>query len=470
MMSFIPPLEGSATRAADALAESPPPIERDILATRRTTWRYWSGLVAALALVVLGGWAYAQMVRQGLGVTGLTLPVMWGSLITTFVFFIGVSHSGTLVSAILYFTRSPLRASIGRSAEAMTVIAILTGGLYPIIHLGRPWLFFWLMPIPNQRHLWLNFRSPLAWDVFAVFSYVTISALFLYMGMLPDLALLARRVSGWRRLLYRVLSLGFSGTDGEWAHYERAYPIFAGIAIPLAVSVHSVVSWDFAMTLVPGWHSTIFAPYFVAGAIFSGIAMAIILLAGMRKGFRLQAYIRTEHFSMLARLLVAMSLVMSLVYATEFFMAFYRGSPTERALFAWRAVGPYAWVFWTVVACNCVVPLVCLSPRARRNLPLMITIAALVTAGMWLERFMFVVTSLAHSYNPGFWHLYTPTLRELAICLGGFGWFAMLFLLFVKIFPCVSVAETLQGEEGRPVAESHDQVADLAAREGSYHA
>ena len=213
-----------------------------------------------------------------MGITGLNSPVMWGSLITTFVFFIGVSHSGTLVSAILFFTRSPLRAAVGRSAEGMTVIAILTAGLYPVIHIGRSWLFFFVLPYPNQRGIWPNFRSPLTWDVFAICSYVTVSALFVYMGMLPDLALLARRVGGWRRPLYRALSLGFSGTDGEWCLFERAYPIFAGIVIPLAISVHSVVSWDFAMTLMPGWHSAIFAPYFVAGAIFSGIAMAILLL------------------------------------------------------------------------------------------------------------------------------------------------------------------------------------------------
>ncbi len=423
-----------------------PPIERDMLATRRTTWRYWLGLLAAVATTSLGGWAWGTMLDEGMGLTGLNGPVLWGALITTFVFFIGVSHSGTLVSAILFFARSPLRSSIGRSAEAMTVIAILTGGLYPLIHLGRPWFFYWFLPLPNQRELWLNFRSPLGWDVYAIFSYMTTSALFLYMGMLPDLAILARKVSGWRRLLYRTMSLGFAGTEAEWALFERAYAIFAAIVIPLAVSVHSVVSWDFAMTLNPGWHSTIFAPYFVAGAIFSGIAMAILLLAGMRRGFRLEAYVRTEHFSMLGRLLVAMSLVMTLVYATEFFMAFYRGGAVERDVFVWRISGPYAPIFWLVVFCNSLVPLPCFSPRVRRNLPALIVIAALVTAGMWLERFMFVVTSLAHGFNPGAWHAYQPTLRELAVCLGGFGWFAMLFLLFIKIFPCVSVAETLQGQ------------------------
>ena len=424
-------------------------IERDVAATvAGTSWRYRLGLLAAVGVTALGGWAWATMLRRGLGITGLNSPIMWGSLITTFVFFIGVSHSGTLVSAILYFTRSPLRAAIGRSAEAMTVIAILTAGLYPIIHVGRSWYFFYVLPYPSQRGLWPNFRSPLTWDVFAICSYVTVSLLFLYMGMLPDLALLARRVRGWRRPLYRALSLGFAGTDGEWCLFEKAYPIFAAIVIPLAVSVHSVVSWDFAMTIAPGWHSSIFAPYFVAGAIFSGVAMAILLLAGLRRGYRLQRYNTADHFDLLAKLLLAMSLVMTFVYATEFFMAFIRGSDAEAELFRWRAVGAYAPVFWLVVACNSVAPLVCFWGRARRSLPAMIVVAVLVTVGMWFERFMFIVTTLAHNYDPYVWKSYVPTLRELAICLGGFGWFVMLFLLFIKVFPSMSVAETMQGHAG----------------------
>jgi molybdopterin-containing oxidoreductase family membrane subunit len=421
-------------------------IERDTLATvSRTTWRYWLGLAAAAAVTAVGGWCWSQMLRQGLGVTGLNAPIMWGSLITTFVFFIGVSHSGTLVSAILYFTRSPLRAAIGRSAEGMTVIAILTAGLYPIIHIGRSWLFFFVLPYPNQRGLWPNFRSPLTWDVFAICSYVTVSALFLYMGMLPDLALLARRVTGWRRPLYKVLSLGFAGTDGEWCLFEKAYPIFAGIVIPLAVSVHSVVSWDFAMTVMPGWHSAIFPPYFVAGAIFSGLAMAILLLGGVRRGYHLERYIKAEHFDLLAKLLLAMSLVMTFVYATEFYMALFRGSGTEAELFRWRATGGYAPLFWLVVGCNTVTPLACFWKRVRRSLPAMIVISVLVTIGMWFERFVFIVTTLAHNFDPATWRMYTPSLRELGICLGGFGWFVMLFLIFIKVFPSMSIAETMQG-------------------------
>jgi Ni/Fe-hydrogenase subunit HybB-like protein len=431
-------------------------IERDTLATLSSTSRlYWLGLGSAVALVALGGWAWSRALTHGLGVLGLNEPVMWGALITTFVFFIGVSHSGTLVSAILYFTRSPLRAAIGRSAEAMTVITIMTAGLYPIIHIGRSWLFFFVLAYPNQRQLWPNFRSPLTWDVFAISSYVSVSALFLYMGMLPDLALLAKRVSGWRRTLYRVLSLGFSGTDAEWALFEKAYPIFAGVVIPLAVSVHSVVSWDFAMSVMPGWHSSIFAPYFVAGAIFSGIAMAILLLSGLRRGYRLERYIQPAHFDLLSKLLLGMSLVMTFTYVTEFFMAFFHGSEAEMEVFRWRAGGHYAWVFWLVIFCNSVAPLAIFFGRVRRSLPALIVISVLVSIGMWFERFMFIVTTLAHHYLPQAWGNYSPTLIEVLICLGGFGWFFMLFLLFVKIFPSMSVAETMERQHAMAHGEAH---------------
>ncbi len=435
-------------------------IEHDTLAIMSTaTWRYWLALAVAVVLVGAGAWSWSVALREGLHITGLNEPVMWGSLITTFVFFIGVSHSGTLVSAILFFTRSPLRAAIGRSAEAMTVFTILTAGLYPIIHIGRSWLFYWLLPYPNQRQLWTNFRSPLTWDVFAVSCYVTVSALFLYMGMLPDFALLAKRMTGPRRLLYRVLSLGWAGTDGEWRLFERAYPIFAGVVIPLAVSVHSVVSWDFAMSLMPGWHSAIFAPYFVAGAIFSGIAVAILLLSGLRSGFQLGRYITADHFELLAKLLLATSVVMTFTYATEFFMAFYRGSAAEVEIFRWRATGAYAPVFWGVVTCNSIAPLALFWPRVRRNLPALITIAVMVTVGMWFERFLFIVTTLAHSYVSQSWGSYVPTFRESLICLGGFGWFSMLFLLFIKLLPCMSISETMQSQHAAlnaaPAEASH---------------
>ena len=298
----------------------------------------------------------------------------------------------------------------------------------------------------------MNFRSPLTWDVFAITSYVTVSMLFLYMGMLPDLALLARQVKGWRRPFYQVLSLGFSGTDGEW-RISKAYPIFAGVVIPLAVSVHSVVSWDFAMTMMPGWHSAIFAPYFVAGAIFSGIAVAVLLLSGLRRGYRLERYITPKHFDMLAKLLLAMSLVMTFVYATEFFMAFYRGSTAEMEVFRWRATGKYWPVFWGVVISNSIAPLALFWSRVRNNLPALIAISVLVTVGMWFERFLFIVTTIARSFVSQNWGNYIPSWKESFICLGGFGWFFMLFLLFIKLFPCMAISESMQA--ARPRRRGH---------------
>ncbi|HEX7477622.1 MAG TPA: NrfD/PsrC family molybdoenzyme membrane anchor subunit [Polyangiales bacterium] len=440
-------------------------IDRDMEASiTRTTWRFWLALFVAAGFAALGGWAWSQILQVGFGLTGLDTPVMWGTLITNFVFFIGVSHAGTLVSAILFFARSPIRAGIGRSAEAMTVIAIMTAGLFPVIHLGRAWLCFWLLPYPNERQIWPNFHSPLVWDVFAITSYVTISALFLYMGLLPDLASLGRRLRGVRGWLYRSLSLGFSGTDGEWSLYEKAYPIFAGVVIPLAVSVHSVVSWDFAMSITPGWHSTIFAPYFVAGAIFSGVALAIILLAILRRAYNLHAYIRESHFDILARLMLAMSLIMTLVYVTEVFLSVFHGERAERDLYVWRMVGSQAPIFWSVIFCNSIAPLLCFSRRVRVDLRLLLVVAFLVSLGMWIERYMIVVTSLSHGYDPAQWGSYTPSRYELMITAGAFGWFTMLFMIFVKVFPSISISETKQAEHAQSSPDAgHAQSAEHAA-------
>ncbi len=444
-------------------------IDRDMQASiTRTSWRFWLGLCVAAGFAALGGWSWSQILQVGFGLTGLDTPVMWGSLITNFVFFIGVSHAGTLVSAILFFARSPIRAGIGRSAEAMTVIAIMTAGLFPIIHLGRAWLAFWLLPYPNERQIWPNFHSPLVWDVFAITSYVTTSALFLYMGLLPDLGSLGRRLGGVRGWLFRSLSLGFSGTDGEWALYEKAYPIFAGVVVPLAVSVHSVVSWDFAMSITPGWHSTIFAPYFVAGAIFSGVAMAIILLAGLRRAYKLQAYITEKHFDILARLMLAMSMIMTLVYVTEVFLSVFHGERAEKDLYVWRMVGSAAPIFWSVIFCNSIAPLLCFSRRFRVDLRFLLVIAVLVSFGMWMERYMIVVTSLSHGYDPAQWGHYFPSKYELAITAGAFGWFTMLFMIFVKVFPSISISETKQAQHALTSPEaSHGASAEHSSLEAS---
>jgi molybdopterin-containing oxidoreductase family membrane subunit len=436
-------------------------VQTDVEATlTRTSWRYWLALAVTLGMTVAGGYAWSIQLEAGLGVTGLMQPVMWGCYITSFVYFIGVSHSGTLVSAILYLTRSRLRAAMGRSAEAMTLFAILTAAWFPIIHLGRAWLFFWLLPYPNQRQLWPNFRSPLIWDLFAICSYLMTSALFLYMGMLPDLSILSRRLGGWRKPLYRVLSLGFRGTDREWRVFDVAYPVFAGLVIPLAASVHSVVSWDFAMALVPGWHSTIFAPYFVAGAIFSGVAMVILLLGLVRRYYHLEQYIHVEHFELLAKLLLTTSLILSFVYVTEFALAAARGDEAERSLYLWRATGTYSGWFWLVVFCNSVAPLACLSWRVRRSIAALFVLSLLVNLAMWLERFIIVVTSLAHGREPFTWEIYRPTPIELGICLSFFGYFGLLFLLFIKVFPAMSIAETRQGLQA--LAEARTPTGDVA--------
>lgn len=325
----------------------------------------------------------------------------------------------------------------------MTVFAILTAGLFPLIHLGRVWYFYWLIPYPNQRGLWVNFRSPLLWDVFAVSTYFTVSVIFLYIGMVPDLAAVRDRAKGLRRTLYRALSLGWQGTDRQWRHYRGAYGFFAALATPLVVSVHSVVSWDFAMSIVPGWHSTIFAPYFVSGAIHSGLAMVTVLLIPLRRAFRLEEYITLRHFENLAKLIIVTGLIMGYSYATEFFIAWYSGGLSEKAVFLYRAVGDYALLFWLMILFNSIAPLFLFFKRIRTSLPALFVIALLINLGMWLERFVIITTSLTHEYDPYSWGLgvYHPTWVEYSITAGSFAWFFFWFLLFIKLFPSVSIVE-----------------------------
>jgi molybdopterin-containing oxidoreductase family membrane subunit len=316
-------------------------VDDDVLRTMgRPGPLYVGGLALALVLVALGGYTWLYQMAVGLGVTGYSPPMMWAVYITNFVFWVGIAHSGTLISAILYLLRARWRTAVARAAEAMTVFAVMTAGLFPIVHLGRPWLFFWLLPYPNQRELWINFRSPLVWDVFAVTTYFTVSALFLYLGLVPDLAVVRDRSSGLRARLYGLASLGWQGSGSQWRHYNALYGFFAALATPLVVSVHSVVSWDFAMAIAPGWHSTIFAPYFVAGAIFSGLAMVLTILIPMRRLYGLEEYVTLEHFESLAKLIIATSLIVGYSYATEGFVAWYRGSEFERSTFFDRATAP----------------------------------------------------------------------------------------------------------------------------------
>jgi Ni/Fe-hydrogenase subunit HybB-like protein len=403
---------------------------------------YWLALALAGGVAAFGAWSYSLVVRTGLHWTGLQRPGMWGNLITDFVFWVGIAHSGTLISAILFLFRARFRTAVYRVAEMMTVFAVMTAGLYPILHLGRPWLAYWLLPYPNQRELWMNFRSPLIWDVFAISTYLIVSTVFLLVGVAPDAAALRVRAQGWRRRLYGVLAFGWKGTDEQWRHYTRAYLFFAAFATPLVVSVHSVVSWDFAVAVLPGWHSTLFPPYFVAGAILSGVAMVITILVPLRRAFHLESLITPRHLDMLARLVVLTGLIVTYSYATEILLALNApASDPERSTFVYRMTGPYAPVFWAMVTLNCLGPIALVFPGVRRRTPLLLVICVGINVGMWLERFNIVVTSLAHDRLPFDWRVYVPTWVEWAITFGAFGWFFFLFLVGLKLLPPVSIAE-----------------------------
>jgi len=403
---------------------------------------YLALLGMAISLVGLMVIAELHNIWFGLGMSGLTNPVGWGVYITTFVFWVGIGHAGTLISAILYLFRAPWRQSIYRFAEAMTVFAVLTAALFPIIHIGRPWFFYWLLPLPSQRHLWPNFRSPLLWDVFAVTTYLTVSSVFFYIGLIPDIA--AARdtaVNPMRKRVYTILSLGWKGTDREWRHFTRAYLFLAALATPLVLSVHSVVSWDFAVSIVPGWHTTIFAPYFVAGAILSGVAMVVTLMVPVHRIFGLGAYFTPTHYDRLAKLLLLTSLIVGYAYGMEYFMAYYSGELFERDVFWDRVTGQYWWAGWSMITFNAFVPQLLWIPRIRRNLNAFFLISIFVNIGMWWERFVIIVPSLAHSYEPWKFMNYHLTWVEASILLGSFGWFFMWFLLFLRYLPGLSIAE-----------------------------
>lgn len=417
-------------------------VTRDIVATLGKPSRvYYLLLGLAITVFVIGVIALLFQVRFGLGMAGYTPPVMWGVYITTFVFWVGIAHSGTLISAILYLFRSAWRTSVYRTAEVMTVFAVMTAGLFPLIHVGRIWYAYWLFPYPNQRQLWVNFKSPLLWDVFAVSTYFTVSTLFLIVGLVPDVAAVREKVTGWRRKLYEITSLGWRGTDQQWRHYTRAYLYLAALATPLVLSVHSVVSWDFAMSIVPGWHATIFAPYFVAGAIYSGVAMVVTLLVPLRKVFKVERYITVDHFENLSKLLLLTGMIVGYAYFIEYFIAWYSGNPYERASFWNRAFGDYWWATWTMITCNGFLPIFLFFRKVRRSIPALFVLSLFVNLGMWFERFVIIVVSLSYEYEPYAMGHYTPSWVEWSILAGSFGWFFMWFLLFAKNFPTVSITE-----------------------------
>jgi molybdopterin-containing oxidoreductase family membrane subunit len=421
-------------------------IDREVLRLMEPPGRkYWWGVACLVALVFVGATSWLRQIYVGLGVTGLTMPTMWAVYIADFVFWVGIAHSGTLISAILYLFRTRWRTAVYRAAEAMTVFAVITAGLFPLIHLGRVWFFYWLFPYPNERWLQPDFRSPLVWDTFAVSTYLTVSTTFLLMGMVPDAAAAREASTGWRRKLYAVFSLGWQGTEEQWRHFSMVYLLLAGLATPLVISVHSVVSFDFAMAQLPGWHSTIFPPYFVAGAIFSGVAMVITLLIPMRRWLKMDKLLTPWHFDNLAKVVLLTSLILTYAYIVEAFLSWYSGDPFERMTFYMRYFGPYGYLAWIMVFCNCLAPLLLFSPRMRVNMPVLFVVSILVNIGMWLERFVIIAGSLTTNFVPSQWGFYRPSLTEILITLGSFGWFFMWFTLFSRHMPVISMTEIKEG-------------------------
>jgi len=413
---------------------------------------YWTAVALLFVGVLIGAGCWIYQIFTGIGVGGQNNPVHWGTYLINFVFWVGIAHSGTLISAILHLFRAGWRNPIARAAETMTVFAVCTAGLFPFIHLGRVWMVYYMLPFPNQRFLWPNFQSPLMFDVVAISTYLTVSSLFWYTGMLPDLAIIRDRSQGVRRKIFTIISLGWTGEFEQWRHYARGYLFFAALATPLVISVHSVVSWDFALGVVPGWHTTIFAPYFVAGAIHSGLAMVVTLMIPLRKIFRLEALITMQVLEQVAKTIVFTGLIVGFAYSTEVFMAWYSHNPIEMETFRYRAFGDYALEYWIMVSCNALIPLLFLFKKVRTSLPWLLIICLLVNVGMWYERFVIIIGSVAHDYLPYAWGLYRPTIIEYGILIGSFCLFFFLFVLFVKHMPSVSMTEM---KEIQPTGEAH---------------
>jgi len=421
-----------------------------------TSW--YVAFTVALAMTGVLFACIGYLIVTGVGVWGNNRPVGWGFPIVNFVFWVGIGHAGTLISAILFLFRQKWRTSINRAAEAMTVFAVVCAGIFPGIHIGRVWLAYWLFPYPNQMSMWPNFRSPLLWDVFAVGTYATVSALFWYLGMVPDLASLRDRATGkLRQALYGLFALGWRGSARQWHVYEVAYLLLAALATPLVLSVHSVVSFDFAVSVLPGWHTTIFPPYFVAGAIFSGFAMVVTLMVPARAYFGLKDLITIRHLENMNKVILVTSCMVGYAYSIEFFVAWYGGSPYEQFAFINRAFGPMAWAYWTMVTCNVVVPHLFWFKKCRTTPWIMLIVAVLVNVGMWFERFVIVVTSLARDFMPSSWGTFRPTAIDLLMFAGSFGLFFTLFLLFCRFLPMVAMAEVkavLPGDHHAPGVEA----------------
>jgi Ni/Fe-hydrogenase subunit HybB-like protein len=411
--------------------------------------RWWIALSVTVTLLMTGAFCVGMTLYKGLGVWGVNQPVSWGFDIVNFVFWIGIGHAGTLISAILFLLRQRWRTGIARFAEAMTLFAVMVAGIFPLLHTGRPWLPLYLTPYPNQHGLWVNFLSPLLWDVFAVSTYFTVSAVFWYIGLMPDLATLRDRTQNkMKKLIYSIFSLGWRHSNRHWQHYERAYLILAGFATPLVLSVHTIVSFDFAVAVIPGWHTTIFPPYFVAGAVFSGFAMVQNVLIIVRQLFNLKHLITLDHLEKMNKIMILTGSMVGYAYAMEMFIAWYSGSPFERFVFLNRALGPYAWAYWTMVSCNVILPQLFWIRKVRRSIVFMFALGIVVNIGMWFERFVIVVTSLSRDFLPSSWGHYAPTIYDVGILVGSFGLFFTLILIFVRVLPVVSMSEIKAVVEG----------------------
>jgi molybdopterin-containing oxidoreductase family membrane subunit len=403
---------------------------------------WYIAFTIAVGMLGILGISIAWLFWTGIGIWGNMHPVVWAWDITNFVFWVGIGHAGTLISAILFLLRQPWRTAINRAAEAMTIFAVMCALIFPGIHIGRPWLPYWMLPIPNQMDMWPQFRSPLDWDVFAVGTYFTVSLLFWYVGLIPDIASLRdRATSTVRRFVYGMFSMGWRGSSRQWHRYERAYLILAALSTPLVLSVHSVDSFDFATAQLPGWHTTIFPPYFVAGAIFSGFAMVVTLLVPARQFFGLKNVIEMKHLEAMNKVILATGTMVGYAYAMEFFIAWYSGSPYEGFIFFNRAFGPYAWAYWTMVSCNVIFPQLFWFKGIRTSLWGMMIICVLVNVGMWFERFVIIATSLHRDFVPSSWGYYIPTKWDFLTLTGSFGLFFTMFLLFCRYLPMVAVAE-----------------------------
>ncbi|KYG75514.1 NrfD/PsrC family molybdoenzyme membrane anchor subunit [Roseivirga echinicomitans] len=401
------------------------------------------GMGMALTAFGIGFIAVAATLWEGIGMWGLNKTVGWAWDITNFVWWVGIGHAGTLISAVLLLFRQKWRMAINRAAEAMTIFAVICAAMFPVLHMGRPWLgAYWALPLPNTfGSLWVNFNSPLLWDVFAISTYFSVSLVFWYLGLVPDFATIRDRATGIRKKIYGALSLGWDGAARTWSRYESVSLILAGLATPLVLSVHTIVSFDFATSVIPGWHTTIFPPYFVAGAIFSGFAMVLTLMLVTRRLFKLEDYITIEHISLMNIVITVTGSIVGIAYITEFFVAWYSGVPAEQYAFFNRMQGPYWWAYWSMMTCNVISPQLFWSKRIRTSISATFIISIIVNIGMWFERFVIIVTSLHRDYLPSSWSMFYPTVYDMGVYLFTFGLFFTAFLLFAKFFPVVNMAE-----------------------------